>query len=102
MKTIPFELFPVDEQEIFIASCRRAGKSQKEFIVRAEEEDPIPGSAQPARREVIVKHVPTGNAMRYNAGPGTNWDSAFLDDLVVGFFRVGIVTGLDSPPHQRT
>ena len=95
MKTVPFDLFPANEHADFLWWCRRAGKSQTEFVVRAEEEDSVTGSTQPARREVIVEHLPSGHARRYSAGHGSDWISSFLDDLQAGFYRVGLVCGLD-------
>jgi hypothetical protein len=93
MRTIPFDLFPANEHEDFLWWCSRAGKSQSEFIVRAEQEDAAPDSPQPTRREVIVKHLPSGHARRYGASHGTNWISSFLDDLQAGFYVTGIRTG---------
>jgi hypothetical protein len=92
MKTVPFDLFPADEQEYFVWSCRHWGKTRDEFLVRAEEEDVTPGPLQPLRREVIVKHVLSGNARRYGAGQGSNWISAFQDDLHAGLYRTCTIT----------
>ena len=86
MRTIAFNLFPANEQEDFAWWCRKAAKRPDDFLVRAEVEDPGPGSGQPARREVIVKHVLSGKAMRYRAGPGSNWIMAFVDDLQAVYF----------------
>lgn len=88
MRTVAFNLLPANEQEDFAWWRRKAGRMPDEFLVRAEEEDPFPGSGQPVRREVIVKHVPSGKAMRYRAGPGSNWIMAFVDDLQAGYFRL--------------
>jgi hypothetical protein len=88
MKTIAFKLFPASEQEDFVWSCSHlGGKRPDEFLVRAEEEDPGPGSGQSVRREVIVKHLPSGKARRYGAGDGSSWISKFQDDLEAVYFH---------------
>jgi hypothetical protein len=86
MRTIAFTSFPRDEQDDFRFSCRRWRRNPDEFTVKAEENDPPPGSAMPMRREVIVVYSPTGKGRRYSAGGGTNWILTFSDDLQAVYF----------------
>jgi hypothetical protein len=86
MRTIAFNLFPEDEQVDFRSSCVRWRKRPDEFLVKAEEPDlpaPLP---RPIQREVIVVHVPTAKARRYQAGRGSSWNAAFEDDLQALYF----------------
>jgi hypothetical protein len=86
MRTVAFDLFPADEREDFISSCRRWRRNPEEFLVKAEEYDPPPGPPSPVRRDVIVMYVNSGKARRYEAGHGSNWNAAFEDDLQALFF----------------
>jgi hypothetical protein len=86
MRTVAFTSFPQDEQDNFRSSCRRWRKNPDEFIVEAEESDPLAGSPRPIERDVIVMHSPTGKARRYSAGSGTNWNVKLDDDLQAAHF----------------
>ena len=86
VRTIAFNLFPEDEQEDFRSSCKRWRRNPDDFIVKAEEHDPAPGIVSPLRREVIVIHVPSAKARRYEAGHGSSWNAAFEDDLQALYF----------------
>ena len=86
MRTIAFNLFPEDEQEDFRSSCARWRKSPNEFLVKAEEPDLPAGPPRPIQREVIVVHVPSAKARRYQAGRGSSWNAAFEDDLQALYF----------------
>ena len=86
MRTVTFNRFPADEQEDFISSCKRWHRNPNHFLVEAEEYDPPPGPPSGLRREVIVKHIPSGKARRYEAGHRSSWNAAFEDDLQALFF----------------
>lgn len=73
--------FPADEREDFKSSCLRWRRSPDEFIVTAEEHDFDPGVPSPLRREVIVVHIPSAKARRYEAGHASSGNAAFEDDL---------------------
>lgn len=86
MRTIAFNLFPEDEQEDFRSSCVRWRKSPDEFLVKSEEPDFPAGALRAIEREVIVIHVPSAKARRYQAGHGSSWNAAFEDDLQALYF----------------
>lgn len=86
MRPIAFTSFPRDEQDDFRSSCRRWRKNPDEFIVQAEESDPLAGPPRPAERDVIVTHSPTGKSRRYSAGSGASWNMKFEDDLQAAYF----------------
>jgi hypothetical protein len=85
MRTIAFNSFPQDEQEIFRSSCVRWGKRPDDFLVSAEELD-SPGRRGPAHREVTVEHIPSSKARTYRAGRGAGWIGDFEDDLQAVYF----------------
>jgi hypothetical protein len=41
---------------------------------------------RPIQREVIVVHVPSAKARRYQAGRGSSWNASFEDDLQALYF----------------
>jgi hypothetical protein len=86
MRTIAFNLFPQNEQDVFRSSCLRWLKSPDEFLVKAEEPDLPAGFPRSVQREVIVVHVPSAKARRYQAGHGSSWNAAFEDDLQAVYF----------------
>jgi hypothetical protein len=86
MRTLEFKQLPADEQEDFISSCKRWRRAPHEFHVKAEERDEVPGLPAPMRRDVVVLHLPSRKARRYQAGHGSNWNAAFEDDLQARFF----------------
>jgi len=86
MRTITFNSFPEDEQEIFQLSCKRWGKRLRDFVVTAEEPD-SPEDRQSLRpREVTVKYVPSARARSYRADNGAGWIGDFEDDLQLVYF----------------
>jgi hypothetical protein len=88
MRTIAFNLFPEEEQDVFKSSCLRWGMRPKDFLVKAEELDRPAGASRDVRREVIVIHIPSSKGRRYQAGNGSRWNSAFQDDLQALYFSV--------------
>jgi hypothetical protein len=81
MRTIPFNSFPTDEQEIFQSSCVRWGKKLRDFVVTADEPD-----SPDREREVTVTYVPSARARSYRAGDGARWIGEFEDDLQLVYF----------------
>ena len=86
VRTVPFKSFPADEQAMFAACCKHWWRSPDEFAVIAEEGDLAADTLRPVRRDVIVLHMASGKARRYDAGDGSNWNDAFDDDLDAMFF----------------
>jgi len=70
----------------FRSSCARWRKRPDEFLVKAEEPDLPAGPPRRIQREVIVVHVPSAKARRYQAGHGSSWNAAFEDDLQALYF----------------
>jgi hypothetical protein len=86
MRTIAFNLFPEHEQDNFRSSCVRWRKRPNEFLVKAEETDVPAVPPMPIQRQVIVVHVSSAKARRYQAGQGSSWNAAFEDDLQALYF----------------
>jgi hypothetical protein len=89
MRTIPFHQFPADEQEDFYSTCMRWRKQPHEFFIEAQEYDPHPTAPSLLRRDVIVVHYPSIKGRRYEAGHGSNWNTAFEGDLQALYYPCG-------------
>ena len=86
MRTVVFNSFPEDEQEIFQLSCRRWGKRLRDFVVTAEEPDSLDDQQRSRPREVTVTYVPSARARSYRADRGARWIGDFEDDLQLVYF----------------
>ncbi len=86
MRTIAFDSFPEEEQEIFQLSCKRWGMRSRDFVVTAEEPD-SPGDQRSLKpREVFVKYLPSAKARSYRGDRGGRWINDFEDDLELVYF----------------